>query len=128
VEKSQNEELVKLLEKALREEPSQMFSAVIEQLLADGYSELKIAEAALRLGFGGKYSPVPKTPAAAEQPRSNALEIKRKYLERPRRDYKVNASGEYTPVRKKNGGRPFGAKPQYRPAKPYGSHRKGQEK
>jgi ATP-dependent RNA helicase DeaD len=127
VEKSQNEELVKLLEKALREEPSQMFSAVIEQLLADGYSELKIAEAALRLGFGGKYSPVPKTPAAVPS-RLDVLEIKRRYSKRPRRDYKVNANGEYTPVRRKNGGRPFGGKSQYRPAKPYGSHRKGQEK
>jgi len=127
VEKSQTEELIKLLEKTLREEPSQMFSAVIEKLLADGYSEVKIAEAALRLGFSGKYSPVPKIPAA-EPFRPAVFEAKRRYSEKPRRDYTVNASGEYAPARRKNGGRPFGGKPQYRPAKAYGSHRKGQEK
>lgn len=87
VEKSQNDELIKLLENALLEEPSPLFSAVVEQLIEKGLSGQKIAEAALRLSFSGKYTALPNIPKIKEPARPAATEKKRTFAERPSRHY-----------------------------------------
>ncbi|NCB51110.1 MAG: DEAD/DEAH box helicase [Clostridia bacterium] len=86
VEKSHSAELAGLLEKAICEKPSPMFSAVVNQLTEKGHSGPEIAEAALRLGFSAKYSAIPKIPEG-KVPRPVVAEKKRVSGERPCREY-----------------------------------------
>jgi len=94
VEKSHGGELVGLLEKALCDEASAFFSSVVEQLVAKGYSEYKIAEAALRLGFSAKYEAIPQIPAKKETARP--VKAKRKYDSKiSRAPFKSGGTGRF---------------------------------